>query len=424
MTDPMDFDAATTTFAHLGDLSQLRIGILSGTPAYRDDAGRVWLNHSIARLLEILRTYLPRTTVCLPMTVAKESAQNHVLQIPNEAVVDLPPLVSTLHAQRYAWQTRRIVRQFAADVDLLFIRLPFQLPQALRGLTTPKLLHVVGNTRKVIDASTAYHPLMKKLAQWFASRTDAATQRLAAEPHTRIVTNGREMWDQLGCRRGRVVVSSCLARDEIQPRGDTTLRNPPRLLFVGYIRPEKGCLLLLDAFEQLRRTRPLKLTLAGGSSRQSALEQAILDRVRSSPFRNDLELPGIIPFGPPLFDLYRNHDVYILPTFSEGTPRTLVEARAFGCPVIATNVGGIPSSVDDGRDGLLIPPNDVGAIVRAVERILDDEPLRLRLIAAGLERGRRMTLECFADDLIEELGLLAVDAGLISNHTATPKEPV
>jgi glycosyltransferase involved in cell wall biosynthesis len=410
--------------ANADDLQRLRLGVLTGTPAYRDEAGRVWVNHSIARLLEAFRERMPRTRVCIPITPAKESGQNHILQIPNEAIVDLPPLVSTLRAQRYARRTRQIVQRFAAEVDLLFIRLPFQLPQALRGLTTPKLLHVVGNTRKVIDASTAYRPLMKKVAQWFASRTDAATQRLAAEPRTRIVTNGREMWDQLACRRGRVVVSSCLTRDEMQPRRDTALRNPPRLLFVGYIRPEKGCLQLLDAFEQLRRTRPLKLTLAGGSSRPSALEQAILDRVRASPFRDDIELPGIIPFGPPLFDLYRDHDIYILPTFSEGTPRTLVEARAFGCPVIATNVGGIPSSVEDGRDGLLIPPNDVGAIARAVQRMLDDEPLRQRLIAAGLDRSRAMTLEQFADDLVEELRLLAADAGLLPTDDNSTKGPV
>lgn len=394
-------------------LRQLKLGILSGTPAYRDAEGRVWLNHSIARLLEAFRERLPQTRVCIPMTAAKESGQNQILRIPNDAIVNLPPLISTLRAQRYARQTRKIVKQFVDDVDLLFVRLPFQLPQALRGLTKPKLLHVVGNTRKVVDASTAYHPVVKKVAQWFASRTDAFTRKMVAEPHTRIVTNGSEMWDQLNCRHGKVVVSSCLSRAEIQPRPDTALHDPPRLLFVGYIRPEKGCHLLLDAFERLRQTRPLKLTLAGGSSRPSALEQQILDRVRNSRFRDDITLPGVVEFGPPLFNLYRDHDVYILPTFSEGTPRTLVEARAFGCPVIATNVGGIPSSVDDGRDGLLIPPNNVEAIVRAVERMLDDEPLRQRLIAAGLERGGSITLEAFADDLVEQLRLLALDAGLI-----------
>ena len=93
----------------------------------------------------------------------------------------------------------------------------------------------------------------------------------------------------------------------------------------------------------------------------------------------------MIEFGEPnLFELYRSHDVFVLPSLSEGTPRTLVEARAFGCPVVATRVGGIPSSVQHGVNGLLVPPNDSQGLASAVERVLSEEPLRLKLIAEGL----------------------------------------
>jgi glycosyltransferase involved in cell wall biosynthesis len=220
------------------------------------------------------------------------------------------------------------------------------------------------------------------------------------------------MYDLVGARAGRVVVSSCLYEREMQPRTELRLGDPPRILFVGYLRPEKGIQTLLDAFDAIRRRRPLKLTVVGGIDKvMTRMEAEIHDRIARSPFRQDIELRGLMAFGEPLFDLYRSHDIFVLPSFSEGTPRTLVEARSFGCPVIATRVGGIPSSVEDGRDGLLLEPNDPSRLAATIERVLDDEPLRLTLIEEGLRRARRHTLEQFADELVEELAAVALESG-------------
>jgi glycosyltransferase involved in cell wall biosynthesis len=118
-------------------------------------------------------------------------------------------------------------------------------------------------------------------------------------------------------------------------------------------------------------------------------------------------MTGLLEFGEPLFELYRNHDIYVLPSLSEGTPRTLVEARAFGCPVVATRAGGIPSSVTHEKTGLLVEPNDSAGLAAAIERILNDEPLRLRLIDEGLRGSQEQTLEYFTGQLVEELQILA-----------------
>ena len=69
---------------------------------------------------------------------------NHALSFPPEDVIELPPLKSVMRSQAYYFQTRAIVRRFARSVDVLFIRVPFQIPTALLGLGTPKLLHVRG----------------------------------------------------------------------------------------------------------------------------------------------------------------------------------------------------------------------------------------------------------------------------------------
>ena len=104
-----------------------------------------------------------------------------------------------------------IVRQFAAQLDVLFIRLPFQIPTAVcwawarRSWCTAWAI-----PHNVIAASSDYRGLMKRLALTFAAHSNATIRRMVAEPMTRAVTNGSEMWDILRCRDGRVVVSSCI----------------------------------------------------------------------------------------------------------------------------------------------------------------------------------------------------------------------
>lgn len=380
-----------------------RLGIITGTTSWRDNSGRLWINHSIGRLCEALRDRVPGVRIALPVLPQHQTNLNYELDFTSEMVVPLPPLVSTLKAQTHLLKTRRILREFEKSVDLLFIRMPFQLPAALLHLTRPKLLHVVSNPVEVIRESSDYQGIMRFLANRFALHSERTMRRLVAEPKTRVCTNGEEMWYRLNCQHGRVVVSSCLKQSEIRPRTDFTLNDPPRLLFIGYFRPEKGISVLIDAFEQLRRQRPLKLTLAGGKDRVTGAEAEILQRVESSPFRDDISLPGNIPYGEQLFELFRTHDVLIQPSLSEGTPRTLVEARAFGCPVIASRVGGIPSSVLNEKDGLLVEPGSAEQLAEATARMLDSDQLRLHIIKAGLSIGGQRSLESFADELVAEL---------------------
>ena len=390
--------------------SNLRLGILSGIVATRDGEGRVVCNHSLGRVIDRIRELVPQTRLCIPVVPERQPGMNHAVTVPPADVVELPPLRTTMRSQAYYFPTRRIVRQFAASVDVLLVRVPFQIDRALLGLKTPKLVHVVGNPYEVVSASSDYRGLMRVLALRFAAHSNATIRRMIAEPRTRAATNGRQMWDLLGCRDGRVVVSSCIYEREMRGRDNLALSDPPKLLFVGYLRPEKGVGYLLDAFDAVRRNRPLKLTLVGGSDRVTNVEARLHERIRDSPYRDDITIAGMLDFGEPLFELYRGHDLFVMPSLSEGTPRTLVEARAFGCPVVATRVGGIPSSVEHDRNGLLVAPRDAPALAAAIERMLTDDALRTRLVVEGLREAReRHSLECFVGELLEEIAILHPD---------------
>jgi glycosyltransferase involved in cell wall biosynthesis len=101
-----------------------------------------------------------------------------------------------------------------------------------------------------------------------------------------------------------------------------------------------------------------------------------------------------------MFEYLRTCDIFVLPTLSEGTPRVLVEARANSIPVISTNVGGIPTSITDGFDGLLVNPKDSEAIAEAINLIAENDTLRKKLIANGLKSVRNMTVDKFAKRVI------------------------
>ncbi|WP_456432134.1 glycosyltransferase family 4 protein [Nitratifractor sp.] len=78
-------------------------------------------------------------------------------------------------------------------------------------------------------------------------------------------------------------------------------------------------------------------------------------------------------------------DVYVLPSYREGVPRTLLEAAAMGKPIVATDVVGCREVVEDGRNGLLVPPRDAAALADAIGRLLDDSALRQRMGEASRE---------------------------------------
>jgi glycosyltransferase involved in cell wall biosynthesis len=85
-------------------------------------------------------------------------------------------------------------------------------------------------------------------------------------------------------------------------------------------------------------------------------------------------------------DLLEEIDISVLPSLSEGLSNSLLESMAAGLPVIATNVGGNPEIVQDGRTGLLVPPRNPEALSAAIIRMLENRESARRFGAAGYER--------------------------------------
>jgi glycosyltransferase involved in cell wall biosynthesis len=94
---------------------------------------------------------------------------------------------------------------------------------------------------------------------------------------------------------------------------------------------------------------------------------------------------GWLSAGKNLNRLYRKSDIYIIPSYHEGFPRSIWEALANSLPVISTDVGGIPYYLKDKHSAILIKPKDENEIVSAVINLINDSDLRKKIISNGIE---------------------------------------
>jgi L-malate glycosyltransferase len=113
--------------------------------------------------------------------------------------------------------------------------------------------------------------------------------------------------------------------------------------------------------------------------------------VREHGLEKHVLLPG---FRTDVFGCIKAFDLFVMSSVTEGLGTSLLDAMAAARPIVATTAGGIPEIVEDGVNGLLVPPRDAGALAGAIVRALGDASLRKRMGDAGFTRVReRFTVE-------------------------------
>ncbi len=392
------------------DVDPRTVGFITFTHAHLAPGG-FRIQQANGRNFEIIRARFARTIACFSVADGAREELDTFVEWPREDIVTLPLVPSLRHAPAHLLPIRKAIREVARQSDLLIVRCPFPHPWLFEGIRKPLVLHVASDALAQAGEADAYRGPMRLAAVGYARAIEHWTRRLGQRPGVRIVTNGSRLAAKFpGRAPTRAVVSSLMYRGEMGEPREHAPEGVPRLLFVGYFRPVKDLPTLLDAFDIARAKRPMRLTLVGSQDVPTDSEKEIHERIAKSPYANDIECVGAVPFGPQLFDIYKSHDVLLLTSFSEGTPRVLVEARAFGCPTIATNVGGVPDSVRDGDDGLLVPPRQPDLLAEKLETLLDDPDLYVRMSRRGWERAtQEFTMEVFGDQLAEALRDAASD---------------
>jgi glycosyltransferase involved in cell wall biosynthesis len=213
--------------------------------------------------------------------------------------------------------------------------------------------------------------------------------RILSRLSTRVIACGAEvgrtMVDVEGLPEDRVTIISNginLRRfdstDRQAFRHEIGVRDTDILLgVVGRLHAQKGHLDLLQALARLGpEVPPYICALAGSGELRADIEEMILaqglqDRVKLVGQRSDI--PNVLA----------GLDILVMPSRWEGLPMALLEGMALAKPVVATAVGGIPDVIQDGRNGLLVPPGQPALLAMAMQTLMCDRRLRDTLGAAA-----------------------------------------
>jgi colanic acid/amylovoran biosynthesis glycosyltransferase len=162
--------------------------------------------------------------------------------------------------------------------------------------------------------------------------------------------------------------------------------------YVGRLSPEKGLLVLIKAIHILKkmygRREGFTLVILGDGKMREALN----GEVREYGLNGMVELKGFVPHEE-VINYLNNCYLLVLPSFSEGRGKVLLEAMAAAKPVVATYVGGIPELVKDGVNGLLVRPNDPSDLAEALHTLLKDESLSIKLGEEGRRRAEKYKID-------------------------------
>lgn len=167
----------------------------------------------------------------------------------------------------------------------------------------------------------------------------------------------------------------------------------PLVGIAGRMVPIKNHALFLDAAAHIHARRPdVRFVIIGDGELRSTLEHQI----------DDLGLRDVVTVTGWINDIaqaYADLDVFALSSINEGTPVTVIEALAAGCPVVATHVGGVPDLLEGGRLGKLVSSGNAHALAESILETLDDPP--------DPEPGRQAVLSQYGiDRLVSDLSAL------------------
>jgi len=156
--------------------------------------------------------------------------------------------------------------------------------------------------------------------------------------------------------------------------------------FAARMEELKGPMVLMESFAvAYKQCENICLNIAGDGSQR----HKIAARAKALDVASRYRYHGVYTHPEQCRSFMESLDVFVMPSFSEGTPNSIVEAMACGKPIIASDVGGIPDMIGE-ESGILVPPGDKRALTEAILRLARDEGLRRQMGAAAKDRYEKL----------------------------------
>jgi glycosyltransferase involved in cell wall biosynthesis len=267
---------------------------------------------------------------------------------------------------------------------LLFWGYSLALPAT--ALAAPRAIRIAGR-RSLPEFDTPAHPLLLPLRSLADRLTDA------------VVANSDEVrtaWARVSptlASKIRVIPNGVVLPDVSRQR-TTPSSERPSVICVANLIAYKGHGTLVEAAAYVSRRMPAwSLLLVGEGPERQSIEEEIARRGLA-------DVITLLGRRDDVGSLLRRADVAVLPSYTEGLPNAVLEAMAYGVPVVATNVGGTRSLLATGA-GIIVPPRDARALASALERMLSDPELRARAGREGRAIAARYTVARMRDETLD-----------------------
>lgn len=222
-----------------------------------------------------------------------------------------------------------------------------------------------------------------KFYEGSSPRVQRMIRRGVAAPDILIVQS--ESWRQYLAGVGRtenvIVLYNSIPEASITPV-QSPRNNPPRVVFfAGSESVRKGAQVVLEALQRE------EMAGVDATFRFIAVIDPLKSQIERAGLKQTVELTDFMEHADFLKEL-RAGDIFLMPSFGEGFPNSLLEAMAAGCACVATPVGAVPEIVDHDVEALVMQPGDDAALAAAIRRLAEDADLRLRIVASAQDRLR------------------------------------
>jgi glycosyltransferase involved in cell wall biosynthesis len=171
----------------------------------------------------------------------------------------------------------------------------------------------------------------------------------------------------------------------------------PSLLFVGSFGKIKGLDILINSISIIKKWHNnVHLYIAGTGSREGELQKL----VKKLDLEHNVDFLGYIT-GSDKFNYYKNSDIFVLPSLSDSFPTSLLEAMIMKLPVVASNVGGIPFIIEDGKSGMLFESGNSKDLAEKIILLIENHDLRRKLGDCGFLKVQEFTWNYSARKIID-----------------------
>jgi 1,2-diacylglycerol 3-alpha-glucosyltransferase len=293
----------------------------------------------------------------------------------------------------------------ALKVDVIHSHHPVLLGQAAANKAQEYDLPLVFTFHTRYREYSHYFPLSQEFVQEFVKNTIDSWLRIYLRRCQHIVVPSDSIRQILvreyGVKDLTTVVPTGIELEPFQTADGTSIREKHAwkddfvLISVGRLAKEKNWIRLLEgAGEVINMGKKVRLVVLGDGPHRKALTQT----ARELGIAGRVEFVGKVPFEEvPCY--LKAADLFCFASITETQGLVTVEAMAAGLPVVAVNATGTRDVVDDGVDGLL-SPDDSAALAQAINRVVEDDPLRRRLRAGGEKKARAYSIKLQAKKLV------------------------